>query len=320
MKNENKRTILFLRGIQGCGKSTLRRQRMAKDPSFVTLSRDDIRQSIWGDNYYKTGGINKKENIVTKMWKAQLRIALLNGNNVILDEMNISARFLTATFAYIKYIAKIGLFDLSFDVIELMDVPLETCLRNNENRVGTFGYVPPEIIKKTHNRAKSGKRDWYKKYAELISDEAPMKIEQNPNNKKAMIFDMDGTLSLFNGRSPFDYSKVHLDSINKSVYQLYLDVKKANRHAIIIVTGRLGTDECQEKTKYWLEKHGIVYDEIHFRPATEETKKDSIIKEEIWKDLTSRYYIDLMIDDRTQVVEHARLCGFDALQFTFGDF
>ena len=49
-------------------------------------------------------------------------------------------------------------------------------------------------------------------------------------------------------------------------------------------------------------------------------RKDYIIKEEMWRDICSRYYISQMFDDRDQVVEHARLLGFNVNQVAAGNF
>lgn len=316
---KNKRKIIFLRGIQGSGKSTYCREKMKKDSSFVCISRDDIRFTLYGDTYY-SGNVQYKEKVVTKIFKSNLRLSILSGYNVILDEMNISPKYLSTTISYIKYICKVGLCEPVFEVVDFLDKPLKECIANNANRVGTTGYVPVDVIKKTHQKALSANKEWYKRFALLTSQDAPMKIEQDELKQKAVIFDIDGTLALMDDRDPYDEDQYEMDSLNEYVYNIYSEFRKNPEYKILVVTGRRGTPTGIKNTISWLQSYGINYDEIHFRPENNPTQPDSVVKEKIWRDIITRYYIDFMIDDRTQVVEHARLCGFNVLQTTFGDF
>lgn len=315
---KNTRIKTFMRGIQGSGKSTFIKARLMKNSNAVVISRDDVRKSLWGDTYYSSD-ISSKEKIVAKIINNNIKIALLSKKDVLLDEMNISPQYLKATISWLKHLSEVGHFHIQYEIIDFMHVSLDDCIKNNENRKGTWGYVPPDVIKKTYKKAISSNSQWYEEFAKLTSEKNPSEIKQNLNNDKAVIFDLDGTLALMGDRDPFDTSIVHLDELNIPVYNLYKAIKNAGSHKIIIATGREGSEEGQTNTKKWLDKHGITYDEIHFRPEGL-YKKDSIIKKTIWEDLVNRYYIDFMVDDRTQVVEEARMCGFTVLQVSFGDF
>jgi hypothetical protein len=86
---------------------------------------------------------------------------------------------------------------------------------------------------------------------------------------------------------------------------------------IIICTGRDAI--CEDDTKKWLELKGIPYDELHMRPRGT-TLPDWVIKERMWIDISGRYCIAALYDDRNSVVKHARLCGLTVFQVAEGDF
>ena len=43
-------------------------------------------------------------------------------------------------------------------------------------------------------------------------------------------------------------------------------------------------------------------------------RKDYVIKEELWREIVKDYYVLFMLDDRQQVVNHARRLGFKVFQ------
>ena len=112
-------------------------------------------------------------------------------------------------------------------------------------------------------------------------------------------------------------TRVIEDDINESVVEIYQLLYSTNIYKMIICSGR--TEEAREDTNKWFDKYNIKYHELYFR-SNNNNEKDYIIKENMWKDIMKRYYIQNMYDDRNQVVNHARKLGFDVYQVQDGDF
>lgn len=122
----------------------------------------------------------------------------------------------------------------------------------------------------------------------------------------ALICDLDGTLSLLNGRDPYDASTCEDDLISEPVKaildQFSFDCYESNPpHSpfIILVSGRF--DTFQKQTEKWLKKHRVFYDRLYMRRAGD-MRKDTIVKKEIYQEHIEPYYDVLFaIDDRPQV-------------------
>jgi hypothetical protein len=137
----------------------------------------------------------------------------------------------------------------------------------------------------------------------------------------AVIFDIDGTLAIMGPRSPYDFSKVDVDTPNEIViehYKLWAEQRKAGNVKIFIVSGR--SSSCRELTEAWLVKHNIAYDELHMRPAGD-SRSDNIIKLEIFNDnFRDLYNVKVVFDDRNKVVKMWRDLGLTCFQVAPGNF
>jgi len=141
---------------------------------------------------------------------------------------------------------------------------------------------------------------------------------------KAFIVDIDGTLALMKGvRGPFEWDKVHLDNPNQWVIDLVKDIQA--RHLdwhTIIMSGRLGSETCEQLTRQWLTSNGIVYTNLFMRPSDREFDKDCIIKKDLYEQYVKPHHnVQFVIDDRDQVVKMWRNeLGLKVLQVAEGDF
>ena len=70
----------------------------------------------------------------------------------------------------------------------------------------------------------------------------------------AIICDLDGTLALLNGRSPYDASTCENDELNTLVRDVW-DSFDLNEHVKILVSGR--SDKHREQTERWLKNNFI---------------------------------------------------------------
>ena len=138
------------------------------------------------------------------------------------------------------------------------------------------------------------------------------------NLPKAIICDLDGTLCLFkHHRGPYDASTCINDTVNHPVRLIIESLNKT--HDILFVSGR--ESKYQPQTVEWIDKHVRLKNWALFMRATDDNRKDSIVKQEIYdakiKDI---YQIDFVLDDRDQVVTMWRANGLTCLQVAEGNF
>jgi hypothetical protein len=145
----------------------------------------------------------------------------------------------------------------------------------------------------------------------------PQKYQPDPKLPPAVICDLDGTLALIRGRSPYDASRCERDELNHVVAGILSSLVEP-RPAVLLVSGR--EVRYREQTERWLAKHEIAYDELHMR-TTGDNRKDTIVKQEIFEaEVRPRYRVQFVLDDRNQVVEMWRSLGLTCLQVAEGDF
>lgn len=139
----------------------------------------------------------------------------------------------------------------------------------------------------------------------------------NQTLPKAYVFDLDGTLCNLVARDPHDYHLVHLDEVFPKIKELARMIWYDAGDKIILCSARPET--CKSESIEWLRANYIPFDEIHFRKF-KDSRPDYVIKEEIWNDISTRYDIQMMVDDRDQVVAAARKKGYTVAQVAYGNF
>lgn len=136
-----------------------------------------------------------------------------------------------------------------------------------------------------------------------------------------IISDLDGTLSLMNGRSPYRGEDCASDLPNKPIIDL---VNRCHHHKespvkVFLFSGRNG--ESIEQTKLWLDENLVQYDKLVMRePKNQE--KDSDLKERFYKEhIEGKYNVLFILDDRNQVVDMWRnKLNLTCLQVAEGNF
>jgi hypothetical protein len=135
---------------------------------------------------------------------------------------------------------------------------------------------------------------------------------------RAVIFDVDGTLALRNGRHWTNWRRVGEDVPNPPVVELAHTIAAAGRHQIIVMSGR--PEECRRQTELWLDAQGIPFVELFMRPDYD-YREDSIVKIELYRKHVEPYYdVAFTVDDRDQVVAAWRGLGLTCLQVAPGAF
>ena len=127
--------------------------------------------------------------------------------------------------------------------------------------------------------------------------------------KTAVIFDLDGTLSNLNGRSPYDQALCGEDLVHEHIAELARMYAKHSPHDVLIVSGRF--EDCREQTADWLYDHGIIYEALFMRQSKDQ-RPDTVIKQEIYEQhIQPRWDVVMVYDDRPKVIRMFRGLGLN---------
>lgn len=150
-------------------------------------------------------------------------------------------------------------------------------------------------------------------------------------SKPMVIFDLDGTLADITHRLPFikgdtdkaDYDNFNLACVHDEPKWEIINLLKtlhSSGKGIIIVTGRMGSDEVKRLTFQWLAHFHIPHQAVYFRPD-KDYRSDVKIKQEILNKLIEAgATIEFVVDDREAVVQMWRDNGLTCLQCQRGDY
>lgn len=287
--------IIMMKGLPGSGKSTFAKEILNQNKeTYKRINRDELRKMF--DNDYNSVA---NEKFIRQMRDLLITSALEKGKNVIVDDTNISAK----NFNRIKQLAEDFTKRTGKEIeieIKEMETSIEECITRDAKREKPVG---ESVIRTMNNQ-------WQK--------EMPIYFSQNTALPKALICDLDGTLALLNGRNPFDASKCDEDLLNVPVANVLKNYHQLG-YKILLVSGR--EDKFKEPTLRFLEKYQIPFDDLLMR-KTKDSRKDSIIKKEIYNEhIVANYFIEFVLDDRNQVVDTWRKeLNLPCFQVYYGDF
>jgi len=291
--------LLVLRGLQASGKSTFARNLVKTNPdSWVRASKDDLRVMLydgqWTRNNEKTT-VEIESSIITQ--------ALLNHKNVVVDNTHGYEPHLTRLQDLAVSLTARASFPATVEVeIKLFDTPLHVCLDRDSKRDKPVGV---KAITETYEK-------YFKK---LLSDTPFINDSTKP---RCIVSDLDGTLFLLNGRNPFDASTCDRDPLNTPVANAIRAYQQHWGLPLILLSGRENKYRTQTETA--LAKHGIESVGLFMR-TTGDNRPDYVIKEELYKThILPEYYVDVVFDDRDQVVNHMRSLGLTVFQVAPGNF
>jgi hypothetical protein len=137
----------------------------------------------------------------------------------------------------------------------------------------------------------------------------------------AILVDIDGTVAQMQGRYPFDWDRVGEDLPKKPIINT-VKALKAVGNEVIFFSGR--DEVCRNISREWIcEYFGWKPSDfqLFMRPKNDQ-RKDSNIKFELFNEhIKNKYFVELVIDDRQQVVDMwRRKLGLVCLQVDYGDF
>lgn len=134
---------------------------------------------------------------------------------------------------------------------------------------------------------------------------------------KVILVDIDGTVAHRTNRDPFEYDKVLDDRPDNETIEVINALWRVG-YNIIFISAR--DDSCFDDSYQWLRLHCPPSIKLYMR-KTGDFRKDSIIKEEIYRDHIEPFYdVFCVFDDRNQVVEMWREIGLKCFQPEEGNF
>jgi predicted kinase len=296
------KTILVLKGLPACGKSTLALDMLKQSPGkYRRINKDSIRTMLVGNDFSF-----RSESMVENIQNYSIETALGKNFEIIVDNTNLREKYYLDICAIAK---KIG----DIQVIEkYIECPLEECLIRNKNRLNP---VPEDLIK-----------GMYRKYIEgkVVQERTvyfpPIRktFEVDQKLPNAIIADIDGSLALnYSGRSYYDTTRFLEDSVNVPVADV-VRTYKAKGYTIIILSGR--DDISQADTETWLKSNDIPFDLIFLR-ITGDKRPDNIFKDEVYnKNIKGKFNVLFVLDDRQKVVDAHRANGISVFQVNPGNF
>lgn len=270
--------ILVLQGPPASGKSTYARDLVENDWDWVIVNRDSLRE---GRGLY---WIPSQENYISDLEEFAVRAAIKRGLNVIIDATNLNPKtqekwrnIAAETKSLIKF--------------KEFYVPFKEALERDKNRERSVG---EKVLKNFYLKY------YPDKYVEELSDKRYI-LEQNKSLPKCIICDLDGTLCLHQGRSPYDLSKVSEDKPNDPLVDL-LRVLSGSVD-IIFFSGREGTKQCREDTAKWINDNINIPYQLYMRKE-KDYRPDEVIKEELYNEIIKdNYYCMAIFDDRNRVIK-----------------
>jgi len=298
-------TLTITRGLPASGKTTWAKQQH----HLVRVNRDDLRRMLHGGLVADESRRGRAEREVTAAHHAAVEALLRAGADVVCDDTNLRGR-VVREFAELAARCK-----AHFTVRDFTDVGVEECLRRDALRTGE-DHVGETVIRSMHQRYLAGRA--LPLPLPVLEESTGVTYEPPPDAPRAVLVDIDGTVALFNGRSPYDMTRVGEDRPNEPVIAAVRAMHAAG-HEIVFCSGR--SDDCREATEAWLAEHvGVPYRGLFMRRFGDQ-RRDSIVKAEIFEnEIRSRFHVVGVFDDRQQVVRMWRGLGLTVFQVAEGDF
>jgi predicted kinase len=306
--------LILTRGYPGSGKTTYAQKWVAEDEANRRrVNRDDIRHMLFG-RY-----ADVDEMAVTKAQRALVETFLRQRKDVIIDDTNLKLRDLKQWVQVgHRHAHQAEIVDIETDYITAVERDLERG-RRGERHVGL------EVIQKF---AKRYPMPWPKIDLPEVKEPDFRTYSYDPFRRlgPAIIVDLDGTLALHNGRSPYDYTKVSTDVLNETVDGVISLLSQGesfdyeSTHSVIFLSGR--PDSCREDTVAWIKANGWHPNsyKLFMRKAGDD-RADYVVKYEIFdREIRDNYDVRLVLDDRDQVVDMWRGIGLQCWQVNRGDF
>lgn len=312
--------VMILTGLSGSGKSTFARQFCTENPNWLRINRDDLRRSLLPvslPEYWQTWPEDRKnriENLVNTLQKTAILDGLAQGWNVLIDNTNLRLSYINE---FRMMLAE------RFDEVEiqykLIDTPLEESIRRDRERADSVGET---VIRKQAQQLATLRQN-FAFQTEVLTRTSALKQNKEALTSvpRCILVDIDGTVADKGARSPFAWHRVGEDTPKWPIINMVKALHTAG-YTILFFSGRDAV--CRSQTVAWLNRHfnWQSTDYALFMRPQNDNRKDSIIKQELYeRHVKGRYAVELVVDDRQQVVDMwRRTLGLTCVQVDYGDF
>lgn len=283
--------LIMTKGLPASGKSTWAHDYVLTQPAgkAIRVNKDTLREMLHAGRWKG----NKTEPQIEAARDLLVTMGLGKGCDVVVDDTN----FAPVHEKRLRELAKNAGADFE---VRFFDVDVEECIKRDLKRQASVG---ESVIR----------RMWSEYLAGPFSE-----IVHVPGRPSAIMVDIDGTVALLNGRSPYDPTKYHTDSPYEATVTLVQQLHKAG-DKIVFCSGR--DSIYRDETVAWIDKNiGIDDYELFMRPYPDK-RKDWIVKQELFDaNIRDRYNVRFVLDDRNQVVDMWRRIGLPCFQVNPGNF
>lgn len=309
------RKMILTRGYPGFGKSTWADSYMRNAPHrTVRIERDEIRTSL--------GVTGKTTNSKTELAVSNVAQLLLDNAvrfkaDVLISDTNLVLKYVKQ---YIRWADDHGYEVEIIDFIEPLDVLEDRDMaRPKAKRVGldALRNLAKKYPVSRWLSVEEIRREMAKQQKESLREGERPAFRNDPSLPEAILVDIDGTLAHMVDRDPFEFHLVGQDSLDEQVASTVAMYARSGV-SIIVMSGRPET--CRTETEEWLARYKVPYSELWMRGA-DDYRPDWKVKDELVRaHVENRYHILFCLDDRNQVVDHYRACGYKVYQVEPGNF
>lgn len=278
--------IIMLSGLPASGKSTKAKEIVEGGGNFVRVSKDNLREML---HFGKWNGHN--EGITRATERDMVRSLLLQGLNVVVDDTNLGEKHKQSWQDFAKEIGA------SFQHIHL-DTPWQECVTRDASAERKVPVGRTVIV----NMALQ-----YKMYVPMPE-------------KPIVICDLDGTLADTDWRvhhvqkEPKNWAAFHAgiphDKPREDVKAQLLELHDQG-YPIVFMSGR--SEHYIEETKTWLKQYWPHQYLALIMRKENDTRKDDVIKSDLYTTYLSHYPILKVIDDRPSVIRMWRTHGLEVV-------
>ncbi len=304
MKRLNLKVFIF-RGLPASGKSTEAKRICEENENYMRINKDDLREMLC-IKYNR-----EVEGLVIHTRNSILKKGMAISKNIIIDDTNLNPTHVEEISNIVAYHNKKSTSNRYDIVIDdtFLKVDMRECIERDSKREKSVG---EKVISNMYNKYIVTKK--YSTFDERVRNLNNLipSLEKEVSKKDCYVFDIDGTLTVAqeNTRIAYDWSRVGEDKPNENVFRILNDIPE--NYDILIVSGR--DDVCMPDTLEWLKKHTSKDIRLHMR-KNKDSRKDSIVKKEIYEEHIKPYYnVVAVYDDRQQVVDMWRNQGICTLQ------
>lgn len=329
------RKLIILKGLPGSGKSTLTSKLVTENDHTICINRDSIRAMFAGVKNDPYALSSSKKQFVLNSRTMLVGSALRAGFDVIVDDTNLQPRPLADLHSLAKNMGNVTVEEVP------LNVPIDECIARDSLREWPKKVGAKVIL----SMAKSSKiLDGRQLLGSTTVYPAHVSIARAPSSpaaKKAIMCDLDGTLAIINGRSPYDATDCDVkDKPNVAVIECVLSMYNAG-YDIVFMSGR--DDRYRPETIRFIEKHcgfmveasfpdkGHRWEPIKYElfmrgqtnsePDKHDQRSDNVVKGELYdRFVKDKYDVLFVLDDRSQVVRLWRDIGLTTFQVNDGDF